>query len=337
MLHAQLTFKTAQGASQAATDTGMKDERVSPAGPDSGQNVPKSAGAYRQSPGDAWWTGSMLAAGAGTLPPGHFLIEPYLYAVTVPHSNTFGSFNYIIYGLADRLSVGMIPTAGYTRTSEGLGSSGVGLGDQSLMAQYRLTKTHSAGGMPTMSVNVEETFPTGKYDRLGNRPDDGFGSGAYTTTLALYTQQLFWLPNGRLMRMRLNTSLAFSTHVNIEDVSVYGTSEGFRGQAVPGRSVYIDAAWEYSLTRSWVPALDITYRHNGNTRVTGYNMPESGGVQNLPGIRLNSGTSDAFAFAPGIEYNWTSKLGVLLATRIIPAGHNTIASITPAVAINIFY
>src|SRR5262245_45256764 len=33
----------------------------------------------RQSRDDAWWTGPLLAASPVTLPPGHFLIEPYLY------------------------------------------------------------------------------------------------------------------------------------------------------------------------------------------------------------------------------------------------------------------
>lgn len=32
---------------------------------------------------DAWWTGRMLATLAATLPRGHFLIDPYLYDVTM--------------------------------------------------------------------------------------------------------------------------------------------------------------------------------------------------------------------------------------------------------------
>ncbi len=35
----------------------------------------------RQSLDDAWWTGPIIAAGAGTLPQGHALVEPYLYDV----------------------------------------------------------------------------------------------------------------------------------------------------------------------------------------------------------------------------------------------------------------
>jgi hypothetical protein len=288
----------------------------------------------RQSLEDAWWTGPMLAPSAATLPRGHFLIEPYLYDVTAPHSNDFGSLTYVNYGLADKVTVGLIPTAGFNKVSNGPSSSGVGLGDVTLQAQYRLTNFHTGSWIPTTAVAVQETLPTGKYDRLGDRPSDGLGSGAYTTTLALYSQTYFWLPNGRILRMRLNLSQGISNNVNVEDVSVYGTEAGFRGHAKPGSSFFVDASWEYSLTRRWVLAIDATYRHNGHTRATGYDIRDPNGLENPLRIQLDSGSSEVFALAPAIEYSWKPNLGVLLGTRVIPAAHNTHATITPAVAIN---
>jgi hypothetical protein len=282
-----------------------------------------------QSLDDAWWTGPMLAPNASTLPRGHLLVEPYLYDVIAAHSNGFGSLTYINYGLADRLTFGMIPTAGFNQVSNGPSSSSVELGDLTLQTQYRLTKFREGSWRPTTSVTVQETLPTGKYDRLGDRPSDGLGGGAYTTTLALYSQTYFWLPNGRILRMRFNVSQSFSSNVNVEDVSVYGTAAGFRGNAKPGNSFYVDPSWEYSVTRSWVLALDATYRHNWNTRVSGYNS-----LQNRSSVLLNSGSSEVFAFAPAIEYSWKPTVGVLLGTRVIPPTHNTHATVTPAVAVN---
>jgi hypothetical protein len=298
------------------------------------EDASRPSAVVRQSLDDAWWTGPMLAPSAATLPRGHFLIEPYLYDVTAVHSNGFGSLTYVNYGLADRVTVGLIPTAAFNRLSNGPNSAGVGLGDLTVQAQYRLTTFHVGSWIPTTSVALQETLPTGKYDRLGDRPSDGLGSGAYTTTLALYSQTYFWLPNGRILRMRFNVSQDFSNTVNIEDVSVYGTEAGFRGHARPGRSFFVDAAWEYSLTRRWVLALDATYRHNGNTRATGYDILDPNGSENPPSIQLDSGSSEVFALAPAIEYSWKPNLGVLLGTRAMPAAHNTHATITPAVAIN---
>ncbi len=293
------------------------------------QQTSQPSSVVRQSLDDAWWTGPMLAPNATTIPRGHFLIEPYFYDVISAHSNGFGSLTYVNYGLADRVTVGMIPTAGFNEVSNGPSSSGGGLGDLTVQTQFRLTKFQEGSWFPTTSFTLQETLPTGKYDRLGDRPSDGLGSGACTTTLALYSQTYLWLPNGRILRMRFDVSQSFSNSVDVEDLSVYGTAAGFRGQAKPGPSFLVDPAWEYSVTRSWVLALDATYRHNWNTRVTGYNS-----LQNPSRILLNSGSSEAFAFAPAIEYSWKPTMGVLLGTRVIPATHNTHATVTPAIAIN---
>lgn len=307
------------------------------------QVSPGAPGEARQPLDDAWFTGPMLAPSASTLPRGHFLIEPYLYDVvtqgsydhdgtrrSAPRTDGIGSLTYILYGLANKFTVGMIPVAGYTEVSNGPSSAGIGMGDLTLQAQYRLKLFHEGSKIPTMSVAVQETLPTGKYDRLGSRPSDGFGSGAYTTTVALYSQTYFWLPNGRVLRMRFNVAPAFSSSANIHDMSVYGTTYGFRGHATPGASVFVDAAWEYSVTRRWVLALDAVYRHQANTPVTGYDILDP----NRSPVRLNSGSSDAFQLAPAIEYNWKRNIGFLLGTRLIPAGRNTAATITPAIAIN---
>ena len=287
-------------------------------------------GVARQSRDDAWWTGPMLAPSAATLPRGHFLIEPYLYDVIGAHSNGYGSLTYMLYGLADKFTAGLIPTAGYNALSDGMNSAGIRMGDVSLQGQYRLHQFQEGSWIPTTSLAVQETLPTGKYDRLGERPGDGLGSGAYTTTLALYSQTYFWMPNGRILRTRFNLSESFSREVNVEDVSVYGTQAGFRGHAYPGNSLFVNLAGEYSITRRWVLALDATYRYQGNTAVNGYNSLDPA----QHNIHLNSGSSAPIGFAPAIEYNWKSTLGVLIGARIIAAGRNTPTTITPAIAIN---
>ncbi len=325
--------KNSTQETQAQQDSGAaKSDAAKPPSQETGsQSSPSSGGVHREAMSDAWWTGPMLAPNATNLPRGHLLVEPYLYDVVGAHSNGFGSLTYINYGLLDRFTVGLIPTAGYNRVSDGPSSSGVGLGDWTLQGQLGLTKFQEGGWVPTMAVVVQETFPTGKYDRLGEHPSDGLGGGAYTTTAAFYSQTYFWLPTGRILRARLDLSEAFPNTVKVQDVSVFGTQQGFLGHAAPGRSFLVDAAGEYSLTRSWVLALDATYRHTGNTRTTGMNLPDPSSVV------LNSGPSDAVGFAPAIEYNWTPKLGVLLGTRVIAIGHHTPVTVTPAVAINIVH
>jgi hypothetical protein len=290
---------------------------------------------------DAWWTGPMLANTPATAPRGHSLIETYVYDATTqgvytatgarrsaPHANSYGTLTYLIYDISDKTGFGLIPTAGYNTATDEPSSAGPGFGDLTMLLQRRLTTFQACRWLPIISVAVEETLPTGRYDRLGNRPNNGFGTGAYTTNPELLSQMYFWLPNHRIIRTRLNISDAFSRNVNAQDASVYGTSAGFRGTARPGSSFAVDNSWEYSVTRSWVLATDITYRSIGNTRVSGSYIQEPSRVT------LNSGRSDAWGLAPAVEYSWKPYLGVLLGVRLFSAARNSSDTITPAIAIN---
>jgi hypothetical protein len=290
----------------------------------------------RQSRDEAWWTGPLLAASPGSLLPGHFLIEPYLFDEIprghydnggnrrpVPHANNFGSQSYILYGLSERVGIGLIPRFGFNDPSDGRGSSGVGIGDLTLQAQYGLTRYAEGGWIPSTAFVLQETLPTGKYDRLGDRPADGLGAGAYSTNLSLYSQYFFWMPNGRILRTRLDLSYSISGSASVHDVSVYGTSAGFNGRARPGNVALINAAWEYSVTRNWVLALDVLYEHDSNTHVAGAD------------VQLNSGPGHTWSLAPAIEYNFNSRVGVIAGAKLTTSGRNATAVVIPVAAVNI--
>jgi hypothetical protein len=296
----------------------------------------------RQSLDDAWWTGPIVAAGAATLPQGHALIEPYVYDVitrgrydsdgnyrSTDTVHSYGSLTYMLYGVTDSFTAGVIPTFGFNDVESGPDSSGIGVGDVTLQAQWRLSQFREGRRVPTSSLVLQQTLPTGKYDQLGMRPSDGMGAGAYTTSLAIHSQYYLWMPNGRILRTRLNVAYAISDSVDVADTSVYGTPQGFRGHADPGDTFSIFSAWEYSLTRNWVLALDAFYQHDSSTHVRG-------ATQGAP-LSADSGSAWRFGLAPAIEYNLTSRVGVIVGARWFAAGRNTGASITPVAAINIVY
>jgi hypothetical protein len=298
----------------------------------------------RESLDDAWWTGPLLAANAGTLPQGHFLFEPYFFdskpiknvdskghSHPVADENGFGSFAYILYGLVDRFTLGLIPRFGYDEGGAGRGSSSVNLSDWTLQGQYQLTQFQEGNWIPTISFNVGETFPIGHFDKL-DRPADGFGAGAYTTILSLYSQTYFWMPSGRILRTRLNLSYALSNGIKLQDASVYGTTEGFLGHARPTTSVYGDLAFEYSITNNWVAAIDFWLEQDGNVRVAG--TYPAGIDGNLTPVLSDSGVSRSLYVAPAVEYNLSSTLGVIVGARVFAAGRNETALVTPVVAIN---
>jgi len=305
------------------------------------------AAAADQSREDAWWTGPMLAPSAATLPTGHMLVEPYLFDVMTDgrfdmngtrhagaREHDIGSLSYILYGLTDRLSVGLIPRFIFNEPAGAPSSSGVGIGDLSLQAGYGLTRFQDGQRMPALALVIDETLPTGRYQRLG-RASDGFGAGAYATALSIYSQDYLWMPNGRILRVRLDLTYALSASVGLEDMSVYGTAAGFRGRAYPGDSFTADAAGEYSVTRNWVLALDVVYQHNDNTRVRG-SVPSAGAAGGSD-VQADSGSGYSLGLAPAIEYNFNSRVGLLVGVRMFVAGRNATSSVTPAIALNMVY
>jgi opacity protein-like surface antigen len=310
-------------------------------------DAPAKASAVRQSRDDAWWTGPILAASPGTLPRGHFLIEPYVFdaiprghydqngtRIGGQHANNYGSQSYILYGLVDGLTVGFIPRFAFNDPSEGRRSTAVGVGDLTLQAAYGLTRFEEGHWIPSTAFVVQETLPVGKYDRLGDRPADGFGAGVYSTTLALYSQYFFWMPTGRILRTRLDFSYTLAGSAPVRDVSVYGTDEGFRGRVRPGNSLVVDAAWEYSVTRNWVLALDVEYARFSSTHVAGVDLKGDGGaLQSV--VALNSGPGHTWSLAPAIEYNFNSRVGIIAGAKLTIAGQNASAVIIPVAAVNI--
>ena len=298
---------------------------------------------------EAWWTGPLLAPNAATLPQGHWLIEPYVYDSmtygqfdrngtlhSTDASHDFGSQSYIEYGLFDRFTVGLIPRLGLHESSAGQDSSDFELGDTTLQGAFGLTQFHQGGHVPATALVIQETFPTGKYDQLDGRTDGALGSGAYSTTVSLYSQMYFWTPNGRILRARLDLSYEASQWASVHGLSVYGTSSGFNGRARPGQSVFGDLAFEYSVTQRWVLAMDFWWEHDGNTQVEGGYAQTVTPAQPAYFVQ-NSGSDDLLYLAPGIEYNWSPSMGVIAGARVTAAGRNVGATVSPVAAINMYF
>jgi hypothetical protein len=275
----------------------------------------------------ARWTGPMLASTAETLPKGHFYTEPYFFDVIVAGNHHPGSSGFYQYGLFDNLTVGFQPSFA---TATNRLDRGMAIGDFKLLSQLRLTHFRPDHQVPTIAVDFNEVIPTGKDDKLGPS-EEGHGSGAFATEVGVNVQHWFLLGNGRLLRARINVLQRFPYRTEVTGRSVYGTDVNFRGHAKPGTKTTLIAAVEYSLTSEWVLAMDVEGDFFGRSRVEGHEG--SGG----PLVRTTTPASRDVGFSPAVEYNWSPSTGALLGVWIIPKGHNSPASVTPAIAVSKFW
>ncbi len=275
----------------------------------------------------ARWTGPLLASTPETLPRGHFYTEPYFFDVISDGQHHPGSSGYYQYGLAENFTVGFQPSfaVGTRRPNRS-----AAIGDFKLLSQLRLTHFTPEHRIPSIAVVLQEVIPTGKYERLGPS-EEGYGSGSFATEVGINVQHIFLLKNGRLLRARFNFLQRF-THVgDVEDRSVYGTGVGFRGHVRPGNITTFIAAVEYSLTREWVLAFDVT--RESTTKAKLHGRYRDGG----PLVDEKFPSSHYVSFAPAIEYNWSDRTGAIFGIWVIPKGHNRPPSITPAIAFSRFW
>ncbi|MES2253929.1 MAG: transporter [Pseudomonadota bacterium] len=295
----------------------------------------------RQSMQDTWMTGPLLTLPGDTMSAGTIGFVPILldgisiggidgqgHSYNVPAQNQVSLLAYLIYGVTDDFNLGIVPRVSYNHMPSYKSSSNIQPGDLSIEGQYRLSHFQEGGWLPTISVDLAETLPTGTFDRL-DRVTDGVGSGAYTTTVGLYAQTYFWLPNGHILRPELNVSYFLSNEVHVSGLSTYGTPTNFEGVAHPGQGLSVDLAVEYSISKNWVAGADLWYEHDRSTRIAGV-YPAGNSSQSMI---QETGSSDMFYVAPSIEYNWSGSLGVIVGVRIFATGRNLTKTITPIIAI----
>lgn len=275
----------------------------------------------------ARWTGPLLASTAETLPQGHAYTEPYFFDGISGGDHHPGTSGFYQYGLADNWTVGMQPffslgTQKYNRE--------VALGDFKLLSQVRLSHFTAKHRVPSVAIVTNLVLPTGKSDQLGALKQ-GHGSGSFAPEIGINVQQYFLLGNGHLLRARINVLKNFPLAHDVSGRSVFGTDADFRGRARPGSKTSVILGSEYSLTKEWVLAFDIERDQGGKTTVVGRDSPDG------PLIRQTAPRSWDIGFAPAVEYNWSARAGAIFGVWIVPKGHNTEASVTPAIAIQRFW
>lgn len=286
-----------------------------------------TADRYRMAMESARWTGPLLASNAETLPHGHFYTEPYFFDGISGGDHHPGTSGFYQYGLTDDWTVGVQPffslgTQRYNRS--------VAIGDFKLLSQVRVSHFTADRRVPSVALVTNLVLPTGKSDHLSELKN-GHGAGAFAPEIGINVQRYWLLKNGRLLRGRINVLKDFPLRTSVSGRSVYGTGATFRGHARPGSKTTVILGAEYSVTREWVLAFDVEADHWDSTRVTGRDTP--GG----PVITRSSPRSWNAGFAPAVEYNWSDRAGAIFGVWIVPGGHNTQASVTPAIAIQRFW
>ena len=291
---------------------------------------------------EQWFTGSLESPSPAIPKAGILGVEPYLIFQgntgaydnswahhSVSHdTSTMEEATLLKYSITDELSVQAVPVFAYTWNDQT--ASQLGGADLPIEFDYRVVNQNNDTGAPSVTFNLGMSFPTGEYDRLHNGLD-GLGSGAYTAKEGILLQSLFDTWNDHPVRLRLWGSVYEPVaDVSVHDLSVYGTSQGFHGNASPGVSTQAGFAAEYGLTQRWVLALDVVGNYADTSHLSGTDGSGNSVNTNLP-------SSTSLALAPAVEYNWSSTLGVIAGVELSAAGRNSASYIAPQIALDMAF
>ncbi len=228
-----------------------------------------------------YYGGTLLSTIPENIPPGTWYIEPYLY---ITHQYSKPTHNYIQMqweietGITPWLDIALYPNFYYTNDSLFLGDTQLALGFQILSEQDNI---------PAFRFILQESFPSGKYDRLTHL-SQATGAGAYQTW---FSTVLYKTLTPYTLNLTLNYVL--SSLVSPEGLNIYDTHHTFR----PGDQFIANLGIEYSLTQTTILGLDLHYQ---------YQNP----------------ASNQYSLAPCIEYNPSPNLSFEAGPWFTISGHN---------------
>jgi hypothetical protein len=330
------------------TPTALRSPRLIPFALIVGLCVPALAAATEHSLDGVNFTGPLITPNPAGMPKGHAYVEPYLIRIdsdryfdgegrrhdSAARSSAWLTVVPIAYGLGQRVTAQVNLSAARAETGAER-SRGFRAGDTTAMVQYLLQAPNEDGSRPAVSVSLSQRYATGSYDRIGGNPLNAQGDGVQRTTFGLGVQQVLWLPNGRPLRWRGQLSASPApARVALNDSSVYGTPDGFRGNIAPGSLLGISLAGEYSFNSRWVGVFEVAASRQSDRHISGYAPAEDGSAQRID-LRLPG--SRNLTLAPAVQYHFSPNVGLIAGVEFTVAGRNTGSYINPQVALGMFF
>ena len=292
-----------------------------------------------------WFTGPILAPSGKTLPSGHTNLEVYSFNVhsngrynnqsrfeSRPSSDTAQFSGIFGHGLSD--SFDMQFSFPYTINKFG-GKTDQNVGDMVALIAYQVMTQPEGTWWPNLRIALQESIPTGKYDRLSTAllTTDDHGKGSYLTTLNFNFQTLFHPFVDHFLRTRLSLGFTQPSTVHVQGVSVIGGTRDTYGTFNPGRAARVDLAGEFTLNQNIVVVMEGLYGVGAPLHFTGFP-----GLTNLgQPLSLESGKNKQLSFAPALEYNFTSNIGVIAGVWFSVMGQNVSQFCSPVFAVNAYW
>ncbi len=279
-----------------------------------------------------WFTGPLLVPTPVNTDPKHPVLEPALFSTC-----TYGKYDsnwqfhkgQNVWGISPQLYV----EAGFTeRTGMYLvipavlnfqgGQTSTHFQDTQLLVGYQVSTDVKGSWVPDFRVMIQETFPTGHYQKLNPAKNgiDGTGAGSFQTGPVLAFHKLFYV-GAHEFALYSCFGYLFPSMVHVKGFNTYRGGFGTSGKVRPGQNFFNYISGEYSITQNWVLSFDTYFtlvRKSHFSGKTGFTADGSPNPVVLP-------FSLQFSIAPEIEYNFSSSSGLIGGLWFTVLGKNSSA------------
>lgn len=292
-----------------------------------------------------WWTGSLLSLPGRTVDKGKTNIQPYIFYTEsrgfynsdwhLHRTNTTSQIqiqNLYTRGLTTYMDMQFIPQMFINWDGS---NHATRLGDLPLLFGFQLMKQEKGSWRPDIRLTLNETFPTGNYQRLnpGKNGLDSTGSGSFQTGLACIIQKNIHLWNKHYLRYRLNFVYTLPSPVAVEGFNAYGGGFGTVGTVYPGQIYMALLAFEFNFNQNFVFAIDLMNVYTDRTKFSG----KTGYDRNGNPAKVGLGSSDILSLAPALEWNFNENWGIIGGVWFSLKGRNTDEFTSYVLSLNVIY
>jgi hypothetical protein len=299
--------------------------------------------------GDAWWTGPLETSNPNVIPKNHLYIETYFIVEQdngvynfkgkqsrTPYDNAYQSVTLFAYGITNKFNLQFLPVFyGVQGLEKGSGSTaGMNVGNMTVRTPYQFYSYKQGKIWPSFTISPGFIAPIATGSTNATNP--------WTPWFGLWFQRPFWMPGGRILRVRANQNFYFPIQdgktTSLAACPVAQTTllaDGGTCSLSGGKYGKTYIGMEYSLTKHWVPAWDFVWKYTGQVTAKAANGANLGPTATASSCNL-AGGCQWMVIDPALEYNFTGNVGIIFGVELTVAGRNTGSYIAPQIALQIF-
>ena len=274
-----------------------------------------------------WFIGPLLVPSPITLNPKHPVFEPSVTLVKdygeygsnwaySEYNDKVWSVQYLAYwqmGLTKHLGIDVYGTLASNYTA---GASSTYFMDTIFRLGYQITRHQPGTWIPNFRVLLQESFPTGNYQKLQPRKKgtDLTGEGSFQTGLYLAAEMPFGSRTMHTFNLYGAVGYLVQSSARVHGVNFYGGNKTAKGRVYPGNIVAVYLSGELELTKHLAFAFDSNYQQNFSGKFRGWQGS---------GAKTDVFQIVTFSLAPEIEIAFSEKTGLLLGSWFTLAGQNS--------------